>query len=208
VGRRFDVLSTPAASNAPLLAPQPPVPSASVVVIADVGHLLRHPATLAEVRPAFAALARCETHVVLCSEHGPEEVLSWQRELGVRYPFICRKGAALHIPRGFFCGLPADGPVDAEWEVIDFGTPRLAHAVRLVATLYRAAGSAPMIVGIGEDWRDRALLHEVDAPIVVRNGAIDQSRLVRNVPAAYVTEAEGPRGWMEAILGHCSAGDA
>jgi predicted mannosyl-3-phosphoglycerate phosphatase (HAD superfamily) len=92
--------------------------------------------------------------------------------------------------------------------VIDFGAPRLGHAVRLVATLYRAAGVAPLIVGIGEDWRDRALLREVDTPIVVRNATFDQSRLVRNVPTAYVTEAAGPQGWIEAILGHCSAGDA
>jgi predicted mannosyl-3-phosphoglycerate phosphatase (HAD superfamily) len=199
---------TTAPATAPFLSPQPPSPSASVVVIADVGRLLRHPGTLAEVRPAFEALARCETHVVLCSEQDEQEVVTLQRELGIRYPFICRRGGALHIPRGFFCGLPADGPADAEWEIIDFGTPRLGHAVRLVATLYRAAGVAPLIVGIGEDWRDRALLREVDTPIVVRNATFDQSRLVRNVPTAYVTEAEGPQGWIEAILGHCSAGDA
>ncbi len=202
------MITTTSPSTAPLLSPQPPLPSASVVVIADVGSLLRYPGTLAEVRPALTALTRCETHVVLCSDQGPDQVEALQRELGVRHPFICRRGAALHIPRGFFCGVTADAPADGDWEVIDFGTPRLAHAVRLVATLYRAAGSAPLIVGIGEDWRHRALLHEVDAPVVVRNTAIDQSRLVRNVPTAYVTEAEGPKGWLEAILGHCSAGDA
>jgi predicted mannosyl-3-phosphoglycerate phosphatase (HAD superfamily) len=202
------VITTSAPSTAPLLVPQPPSPSASVVVIADVGRLLRHPGTLAEVRPAFAELTRCETHVVLCSEQEGHEIEALQKELGVRYPFICRRGAALHIPRGFFCGLPADGPAGADWEIIDFGTPRLGHAVRLITTLYRAAGVAPVIIGIGEDWRDRALLREVDTPIVVRNSAFDQSRLVQNVPGAYVTEAEGPQGWTEAILGHCSAGDA
>ncbi len=202
------MITSTAPSTAPLLAPQPPSPSASVVVIADVGRLLRHPGTLAEVRPAFDELARCATHVVLCSEQDGHEIEALQRELGMRLPFICRRGAALHIPRGFFCGLPADGPAETDWEVIDFGTPRLGHAARLVATLYRAAGVAPVIVGIGEDWRDRALLREVDTPIVVRNSAVDQSRLVRNVPGAYVTEAEGLKGWTEAILGHCSAGDA
>jgi len=194
--------------TAPLLVPQPALPSASVVLIADVGRLLRDSGMLAEVRPAFEALARCDTHVVFCSENGPAEVEAWQRELGVRHPFICRRGAALHIPRGFFCGLPAGSSAEGDWEVIDFGTPRLGHAVRLVATLYKAAGIAPLIVGIGDDWHDRALLREVDAPVVVRNSAIDQTRLVRNIPAAYVTEAEGPKGWTEAILGHCSAGDA
>ena len=74
--------------------------------------------------------------------------------------------------------------------------------------LYRAAGTMPLIVGIGEEWRDRALLREVDAPVVVRNSTIDQTRLVGNIPSAYVTEAEGADGWIEAILGHCSAGGA
>jgi predicted mannosyl-3-phosphoglycerate phosphatase (HAD superfamily) len=202
------VITTSVPSTAPLLSPQPLLPSASVVLIADVGRLLRHPGALAEVRPAFQALAQCETQVVLCSEHGPEEVEAVQRDLGIRHPFICRRGAVIHIPRGYFCGLPAEGTTDSEWEVIDFGTPRLGHAVRLVATLYKAAAGAPLIVGIGEDWRDRALLREVDAPIVVRNSAVDQSRLVRNVPGAYVTQEEGSKGWSEAILGHCSAGDA
>jgi predicted mannosyl-3-phosphoglycerate phosphatase (HAD superfamily) len=160
------------------------------------------------VRPAFNALARCETHVVLCAAGKADEVIAVQRVLGIRQPFICRRGAAVHIPRGFFCVAPTDGGAEAEWEVIDFGAPRLAHAVGLVAALYRAAGTRPLIVGIGEEWRDRALLREVDAPVVVRNSAIDQTRLVGNIPSAYVTEAEGPDGWIEAILGHCSAGGA
>jgi len=202
------VISTTARSTAPFLVPQPQPASASVVVIADVARLLRHPGALAEVRPAFEALARCETHVVLCSDGDVADVLDVQRELRLRQPFICRRGAAVHIPRGFFCVAPADGAPDAEWEVIDFGTPRLGHAVGLVAALYRAAGTVPLIVGIGEEWRDRALLRAVDAPVVVRNRCLDQTRLIQNVPSAYVTEAEGVNGWLEAILGHCSVGDA
>jgi len=201
---------TPAAAAsvpAPLLVPGPQPSSASVVIIADVERLLAHPESLAEVRPAFEALFRCEMHLVLCADHDAGAIRRLQREMDVRQPFICDRGAALHIPRGFFSGMP---PVEdeSEWEVIDFGMPRLAHAVRLVVALYEASGTRPLIVGIGEDWRHRALLREVDAPIVVRNSGVDQARLVRNVPSAYVTEAEGPQGWMEAILGHCSAGGA
>lgn len=195
-------------SVAPLLVPQPQPSSASVVVIADVGRLLRRPGSLAEVRPAFDALARCETHVVLCVDGEADEVIAVQRVLGIRQPFICRRGAAVHIPRGFFCVGATDSATDDEWETIDFGAPRLAHAVGLITALYRAAGTTPLIVGIGEEWRDRALLREVDAPVVVRNSAIDQIRLVRNIPSAYVTEAEGADGWIEAIVGHCPAGDA
>lgn len=193
--------------DAPLLTPQPQAPSASVVIIADAGCLLSHPRALAEVRPAFDALSRCDMHVVLCSDRDPVAILSLQKALGLRHPFISDKGAALHIPRGFFFGQPAAAG-ESEWEVIDFGMARLGHAVRLIITLYEAAGTRPLTVGIGEEWRHRALLREVDAPVVVRNHTIDQARLITNVPSAYVTEAEGPRGWVEAILGHCSAGDA
>jgi predicted mannosyl-3-phosphoglycerate phosphatase (HAD superfamily) len=193
--------------EAPPLTPQPHAPSASVVIIADAGCLLSHPRALAEVRPAFEALSRCDMDVVLCADRDAETIVSLQNELGLRHPFISDKGAALHIPRGFFSGQPA-APGESEWEVIDFGMARLGHAVRLIVALYEASGSRPLTVGIGEEWRHRTLLREVDAPVVVRNSAIDQARLIDNVPSAYVTEEEGARGWLEAILGHCSAGDA
>jgi predicted mannosyl-3-phosphoglycerate phosphatase (HAD superfamily) len=86
------------------------------------------------------------------------------------------------------------------------GVTSPAHAVRLLISLYRACGDPQVIVGIGGDWRNRSLLREVDAPIVVRSEGIDQSRLLRKVPTAYLTDACGPAGWTEAILGHCSAG--
>jgi predicted mannosyl-3-phosphoglycerate phosphatase (HAD superfamily) len=201
------VITPPMSAAAPLLVPQPPPPSASVVIIADAGCLLAHPRALAEVRPAFEALSRCDMHVVFCADREADAITELQRELGLRCPFISARGAALHIPRGFFSGMPEEES-GSEWEVIDFGMPRLGHAVRLVMALYEAAGPRPLVVGIGEEWRHRALLREVDAPVVVRNRAVDQARLIGNVPSAYVTEAEGPRGWLEAILGHCSAGDA
>lgn len=194
---------------APLLTRSlPGAASASVVVITGVDGVLRAGDTrsLAEVRPALEALARDGCPVVLCADDEAAEVAALQRELGLRHPFICEGGTALHIPAGYFCGLP-DSTGDTGWEVIDFGTRRLCHAVRLTVTLYRAAG-APVIVGVGADWRHRALLREVDAPIVVRNPAVDQTGLLRNVPHAYVTEAAGPAGWSEAIFGHCSVGRA
>jgi predicted mannosyl-3-phosphoglycerate phosphatase (HAD superfamily) len=88
------------------------------------------------------------------------------------------------------------------------GVPSPAHAVRLLVSLYRAASTPPVIIGVGDDWRDRSMLREVDAPVIVRNPAVDQSRLLRKVPTAYFTNAEGPAGWSEAILGHCPAGRA
>jgi mannosyl-3-phosphoglycerate phosphatase len=76
-----------------------------------------------------------------------------------------------------------------------------AHAIRLLMSLYRLAGDGVVVVGLGDDWTDRILLREVDVPVVVRNPAVDQRRLLRKVPAAYLTTARGPAGWSEAIVG-------
>jgi mannosyl-3-phosphoglycerate phosphatase family protein len=76
-----------------------------------------------------------------------------------------------------------------------------AHAIRLLISLYRLAGDGVVVVGLGDDWADRVLLQEVDVPVVVRNPAVDQRRLLRKVPAAYLTTARGPAGWSEAIVG-------
>ena len=266
------------------VAAQPVPPSASVVVITDVDGVLRHADTrsLAEAGPALASLNEAGTPVVLCSEHAPAELIRIQREAGLRHPFVCEGGAALYVPGGYFSDLLGLGLTGGDWEVIEFGPPRVevaaalrraaeasqvpvaagadleidddsserlytepfrildvgeraatrlltvmrgagfrclsgpryhlatgvpspAHAVRLLVSLYRAASTPPVIIGVGDDWRDRALLNEVDAPVVVRNPAVDQTRLLRKVPTAYLTDAEGPAGWREAILGHCPA---
>ncbi len=274
---------------APLLsvAAQPVPSTASVVVITDVDGVLRHADTraLAEAGPALASLATTGTPVVLCSDHSPAELMRLQRDASLRHPFICEGGAALYVPGGYFSDLLGLGLTGGDWEVIEFGPPRVevatalrraaeaaqvavamsgdldiddleserlytepfrpldvgeraatrlltamrgagfrcisgpryhlatgvpspAHAVRLLVSLYRAASTPPVIIGIGGDWRDRALLREVDAPVIVRNPAADQTRLLRKVPTAYLTEAEGPAGWCEAVLGHCPAGRA
>jgi predicted mannosyl-3-phosphoglycerate phosphatase (HAD superfamily) len=192
------------ASSAPLPRLQPP--SASVVLIADVDGILRHgdTRTLAEARPVLDALAG--SPLVLCSGRPAADVRGLQRQVGIRHPFISDGGAVLHIPDGYFCGTA--GGADDGFETIDFGVRRLGHAVRLVIALFRTRPVAPLVVGIGFDWRDRVLLREVDVPVVIRDPAIDQSALLRNVPNAYLTEACGDDGLAEVIFGHGSVGRA
>ncbi len=80
-----------------------------------------------------------------------------------------------------------------------------AHATRLLISLYRLHGDSVLVVGLGDDWADRVLLRAVDVPVVVRNVGIDQRRLLKRLPAAYLTHAAGPAGWSEAILGSVAA---
>jgi predicted mannosyl-3-phosphoglycerate phosphatase (HAD superfamily) len=75
------------------------------------------------------------------------------------------------------------------------------HAIRLLISLYRTCAESPVVIGVGDNWTDRVLLQEVDVPIIVRNHTVDQSGLLRKVPTAYLTDRDGPAGWVEAILG-------
>jgi mannosyl-3-phosphoglycerate phosphatase family protein len=271
--------------------------TSSVVIFTAVDGALRNSdsRSLVEARGAVAGLGLDEVPVVLCGVQTAAELRWLQRELGVRQPFICESGAALHVPRGYFADLPNLGEVTDDWEIIEFGPPHAevdavlrrtaatlevpivglsdlsveqvayesnmtlveaalvkrreydepfrivgscpgmkrrlfnaikdagyrcyncaqihhatgvldpGHAVRLLISLFRTCAEPPVIVGVGDDWTDRALLQEVDAPIVVRNHTVDQTRLLRTVPTAYVTKGVGPAGWTEAILGISAA---
>jgi len=175
------------------------MPSASVVVITDVDGILRHAdtRTLVEAQPVLDALAG--SPLVLCSNRSAAELFALSRQLGIRHPCISDGGAALHIPNGYFCGATT-GSAD-DYETIDFGVRRLGHAVRLVISLFRTCPVQPVVVGIGFEWRDRLMLREVDVPIVIRDAAIDQSGLMRNVPHAYMTHAYGDAGLAEVVCG-------
>jgi hypothetical protein len=70
--------------------------------------------------------------------------------------------------------------------------------------MYRYWSAHIPLIGLGDEWSDRFLLFEVDVPIIVRNDAVDQTRLVEVMPRAFVTRETGPAGWAEAILGSTS----
>ena len=68
-------------------------------------------------------------------------------------------------------------------------------------SFYEQALGNVLTVGVGDGPNDLPLLRQVDIPIVVRNPAVGASaRLIRKVPTAHISNAEGPRGWNEMIL--------
>jgi predicted mannosyl-3-phosphoglycerate phosphatase (HAD superfamily) len=173
-----------------------------MVVFSTVEGAIRTPhGSCAEVRAALDLLSARGVPVVLMSHTGPEDVQDVQRALRLHHPFIADGGSALYIPRGYFPELDGLTAGDEEWEVFGFGVREPARAVRLLASLFSVKGEEILTIGFACDWSDRALLAAVDVPIVVRSGSPDQERLVRRVPGAYLTEAYGPAGWSEAVLG-------
>jgi predicted mannosyl-3-phosphoglycerate phosphatase (HAD superfamily) len=142
--------------------------------------------------------------VVFITDQPPAEMVRLQQELSVRHPFIADGGAQLYVPKGYFPGvLDAEPDEGSDWQVLRLHAKDgdVGDAVRLLMALYRFGDDPVLFVGLGQYWKHRALLRAVDVPVIVRNDDVDQMRLVRSVPDAYLTLAAGPAGWTEAILG-------
>lgn len=175
----------------------------SLVIVTDLDGTLRDRRTGScdPARAALAMLASRDIPVVLVADEAAGDLLALQGELGFRSPFVCDGGGAVYVPHGYFPDLPVGEP-SGQWHVIRFDARDAGHAIRLLISLYRAWCADPVVVvGLGDDSTDRPWLSEVDVPVIVRNDAVNQVPLRRQLPAAYVTTAVGPAGWSEAILG-------
>jgi predicted mannosyl-3-phosphoglycerate phosphatase (HAD superfamily) len=199
--------TSPAFLSAPTVRP---LAAPSLVIITGVDGALSDPVTgfCPELRTALDALDARNVPVVLSSSRSASELAVLQTTLGLPHPFVADGGSTLHIPRQYFGDLSPVGHSEAGWDVVDVfsrrpsrraGDDDVGQAVRLLVSLYRYANSDVVVVGVGCEWRDHALLGEVDVPVVVRGG--DHERLMRRFPSAYVTDRCGPAGWVEAILG-------
>jgi predicted mannosyl-3-phosphoglycerate phosphatase (HAD superfamily) len=150
-------------------------------------------------RDALRILGACGVPLIFVSDSPAHEVRQLQHELGVMAPFICRRGAALHMaPDG------DDDCVAGErtLNVFEFSPPDMATAVMCLRGLLAARHRRDVLmVGLGCDRGDCDLLAAVDIPIVVRHGDRDQAALLRHLPNAYVTRSAGMAGWSEALLG-------
>ena len=182
-----------------------PAPSLVVITAVDESVCTASGEASDDIREAVAVLASRQIPIVLSSHQPAASVRELQVSLGVTEPFISDGGGALHLPIGYFGGLPGFGQRVDGWDVIACASPRRdadesPEALRLLLSLYRMCAGDVIVVGVASHWRDRVLLREADVPIVVRCD-IDQQRLTRRFPAAYVTEQYGAAGWVEAMLG-------
>ena len=162
--------------------------------------------SVAAAQPGLERLIASAIPLVLASQGGAPDVVALQDQLGIVHPFICEGGTEVHIPTGYFADPRVPRPATNGWEVVDIGRGRsYAHGLRLLVSLYRCRNRHLIVVGAGADWHDRTLLRHVDVPIVVRDPERPQTRLLKRIPGAFVTQACGPAGWGEAILGRTDA---
>jgi predicted mannosyl-3-phosphoglycerate phosphatase (HAD superfamily) len=146
--------------------------------------------------------------VIFITDQPAAGMMRLQRELDVRQPFIADGGTQLYVPRGYFPDvLDTEADEESDWQVLclEARGGDIGDAVRLLMALYRFGDDPVLFVGLGDNWTHRALLREVDVPVIVRNDSVDQVRLLRSIPEAYLTTAAGAEGWTEAVLGAASA---
>jgi predicted mannosyl-3-phosphoglycerate phosphatase (HAD superfamily) len=146
--------------------------------------------------------------VILITDLPAAEILRLQQELGMRHPFIADGGTELHVPNGYFPDvLDTESDEESEWHLLRLQArgDDTGDAVRLLMALYRFGDDPVLFVGLGDSWTHRALLREVDVPVIVRHDGVDQARLRRSVPDAYLTMAAGAEGWTKAVPGAAGA---
>ena len=178
----------------------------SLVIFTAVDGLVTAPAGAASVDAAKHVVELLRTFavpVVFITDQAPVEMMRTQEAFGVRHPFIAGGGAELYVPKGYFPDVLDTEPDESDWQVLHLQARGgdVGDAVRLLMALYRFGDDPVLFVGLGENWKHRALLRAVDVPVIVRNDGVDQMRLLRSIPDAYVTMAAGAAGWTEAILG-------
>ena len=193
----------PTVPAAPVRHVQSPCAAATLVIFTAVDGVLCEADTRSthETRAALRLLRQRDIPLVLTSACPPADVLALQRELAIRYPFVANGGASLHIPAGYFPELTRIGAQAAGWNIVEFKVPEAGHAIRLLMSLYRLCSEEVVIVALADTAQHRVLLHEADVAVIVRNDHVDQRGIRRDMPSAYLTTAEGPAGWSEAILG-------
>lgn len=152
--------------------------------------------------PAVDLLRAWGARLILVSASSADCVRQLQRELHVVEAFVCEGGAAVHVPSRYRCGSQDMHRSEGDWEILRFNPPDKAAAVKMVRDVFLGLGWRDVLtIGIGCDLDDYGVLSTVDVPVVVRDVIKDQSGLLRYVPGAYLTNATGPDGWAEALIG-------
>jgi hypothetical protein len=119
--------------------------------------------------------------LVLVSSRPAADVLEFQREVGLRHPFVCGGGTRLFVPDGYFpdlaqLGTPCDG-----WNVVEFSPHDACAAVWLLTSLYRFCASEVVFVGL--------------------TGDCHQATQLSSLPGECLNTTHGAEAWSEAILG-------
>ena len=178
-----------------------PPTRAAVVIFACVDDVRRWVKREA-AQGALRRLASRDVPVVFVSTGPAQDILVAHQSLGLRQPFICGGGALLYVPAEYFGDLGTVGVRQDTWRVVEFTVRHdPGPAIGLLVSLYRMSNEDVVVVGLGRELADVALLLQVEVAIVVRHDSIDQTSLMRELPSAYWTSAEALDGWLEAVFG-------
>jgi mannosyl-3-phosphoglycerate phosphatase len=177
----------------------------SLVVFADLdGTLLDHATYRFDAAlPALRLLDEKNIPLILCSSKTRAEMERLRRQLGLDDPFISENGAAVFIPRDYFCHDYPHDKVTQEYLVIELGAPysslraflgwlneRYPNAVQGFGDL--EAEEVARLCGLSVEEARLAKQREYDEPFLLRDAALEPE-ILRQAKAFGIRVTKGGR---------------
>jgi hypothetical protein len=166
------------------IVPSPAASPENALVIFSAADFLWRDDGQGPVAEALEPIQWLLTHdipLVLVSSRPAADVLEFQRELGLRHPFVCERGRRLFVPRGYFPDVAHLGTARDGWDIVEFGGHDACAAVWLLASLYRLYAGDVVFVGLTADAH--------------------QATQLSSLPPECLNATERAEAWREAILG-------
>jgi len=175
-----------------------------LVVITDVDGTLLDQQTyhFESSLPAVARLRELKFPLVLCSSKTAAEILSLQRELQLKEPFICESGGAIYLPHGYFPFPIAALKSQRHMNVIEFGK-RIFYLRQALHDTAQRCGATVTCFGtmsfreimlrtrLSLDQAIQARQREYDEPFLIESG--DGAKLCAELQAQGLTITKGDR---------------
>jgi len=183
---------------------QRPVKVSERIVITDLDGTLLDQRTYSYERslPAVRRLQARGVPIILCSTKTAAEMLPLWRELGLKDPFICESGGAIHFPDDCLETPLRELKSSGAFQVLELGTNirrlrvALAEAARECGIELRSFGQMTAkeiaaLTGLAPEEALRAAERHYDEPFQVRSG--DVERLSAHLQAQGLTITRGDR---------------
>jgi mannosyl-3-phosphoglycerate phosphatase family protein len=183
---------------------QRPLKVSELIVITDLDGTLLDQRTYSYEGslPAVRRLQAVGVPVILCSTKTSAEILPLWRELGLRDPFICESGGAIHFPKDYLRSPTPDLEAVGAFQVLPLGTnirrlrAALSETARQCGTQLRSFGQMDtveiaVLTGLAPEEALRAAERHYDEPFQVRTG--DVEKLSAHLQAQGLTVTRGDR---------------
>jgi mannosyl-3-phosphoglycerate phosphatase family protein len=182
---------------------QRPLKVSELIVITDLdGTLLDQKTYSYELSlPAVRRLQAAGVPIILCSTKTSAEMLPLWRELGLKDPFICESGGAIHFPNDYLKSPTRDLKTAGRFQILELGTDirrlraALAEAARQCELELRSFGrmkadEIAALTGLAPEEAGRAGQRQYDEPFQVQSGDVEKLSALLRAQGLTVTRGD------------------